>query len=165
MSQEYESALSSIWRADEANAIACIETMKNIDEVDDDYKMTLLNQAVIGGLLKVVNVLINKGANVNIRDRYGFTALNYAVQNYNVEAAKILIDNGADVHSKDKWGNNIINKATFESKGRGEIIKLLLAAGANPYEENDHGVNAIKLAETIGNYDVKQFFNNMLDQY
>jgi hypothetical protein len=48
--------------------------------------------------------------------------------------------------------------ATFESKGRGDLIRLLLAKGADPDAPNGSGVSPRHLAERIGNYEVKGFF-------
>lgn len=51
--------------------------------------------------LEVLNILIKKGANVNIRDKNGWAPLH---QTSNLEAAKLLIDNGADVNIKNNYG-------------------------------------------------------------
>ena len=42
--------------------------------------------------------------------------------------------------------------------GNGSVIKLLLGAGANPNAENKSGVSPASLANTIGNYNVAQFY-------
>lgn len=49
----------------------------------------------------------------------------------------------------------------FPSRGRGEIIKLLLEYGADKDRVNNHGVSPYALAQTIANYDVRQFFSVM----
>jgi hypothetical protein len=48
--------------------------------------------------------------------------------------------------------------ATFDSRGRGDVIRLLLSKGADPDAVNDSGGSSRQHAERIGNYDVKQFF-------
>jgi uncharacterized protein len=58
----------------------------------------------------------------------------------------------------DRHGNTPLFRAVFESNGRGEIVKMLRAAGANPERENIHGVSPAQLARTIANYDVAQYF-------
>ena len=69
---------------------------------------------------------------------------------------KTLLENGALTEVKDSFGNTPLFRAVFNSKGEGDIIKLLLVAGANP--DSEHGVSPRASASTIGNYDVKQFF-------
>lgn len=44
-------------------------------------------------------------------------------------------------------------------EGRGEIIKLLILNGADPNNANSSGITPYKLAHTIANYNVKQFFD------
>jgi ankyrin repeat protein len=70
----------------------------------------------------------------------------------------LLINSGAKVDAADKYGNTPLGRATFNSRGRGEVIRILLDHGANRDLPNKSGVSPVKLANTIGNYDVKQFF-------
>lgn len=91
----------------------------------------------------------------------GFTALHYCAQNQYVDIAKVLIDAGANVDVKDVHGNTPLFKAVFYSKGKTEMIKLLLEAGANPDEKNKSDVSPKELAESIGNFDVTECFNDI----
>ncbi|MDQ1086662.1 ankyrin repeat protein [Siphonobacter sp. BAB-5404] len=59
---------------------------------------------------------------------------------------------------QDKYGNTPLWRATFESKGREDLIRPLLQAGANPYVKNHSGISPYDLALAIANYDVKSFF-------
>ena len=67
-------------------------------------------------------------------------------------------DIAARVDLKDSNGNTALFRAVFNSKGEGTIIKQLLASGSDPDQKNNHGVSPRILADTIGNYDVKQYF-------
>jgi len=50
-------------------------------------------------------------------------------------------------------------RAAFACDGkRGDMIKLLLKHGASTTQPDKHGVSPLKLAKTIGHYDVAQFF-------
>jgi hypothetical protein len=42
--------------------------------------------------------------------------------------------------------------------GRGDLIELLRARGADPRKENAHGQSPLGPARLIGNHDVAQFF-------
>jgi ankyrin repeat protein len=94
------------------------------------------------------------------QDSGGYTALHFAAQNFHVETVKALLKAGAAVDVPDNFGNSALGRATFNSRGRGDIIHLLLGSGADPNRPNKSGISPLKLAQTIGNYDVKQFFGN-----
>jgi len=49
----------------------------------------------------------------------------------------------------------------FSSRGVGEVIKLLRAHGADPNAQNARGMSPLKLARTIANFDVRQFFKDL----
>ena len=52
----------------------------------------------------------------------------------------------------------MISRAVYDSMGRGEVIEILLAHGADPTIPNKSGISAIMLADKITDQDVKQFF-------
>jgi ankyrin repeat protein len=62
------------------------------------------------------------------------------------------------VDKQDADGNTPLWRAVFESRGEGETISTLLAAGANPDLPSKSGVSARDLAARIGNFDVARFF-------
>lgn len=130
---------------------------RNTINIQDKDGRTPLIHAVVDDKLNIIKLLVEKGADINIQDSVGYTALHYASQNFSLETLKILLDNGAKIDIQDVHGNTPLFRAVFNSKGRGEVINLLLEYGANKYIENKYGVSPLKLSETIGNYDVKQF--------
>lgn len=103
--------------------------------------------------------LIELGHDPNAQDAQGWAPLHFAAQEWSEAAARVLIENGADVELQDAYGNTPLGRAVFASEGRGELIRLLLAAGADPDRQNHHEVSPRSLAETIGNYDVAQYFD------
>ncbi|MDT0630091.1 ankyrin repeat domain-containing protein, partial [Alteromonas sp. W364] len=107
-----------------------------------------------------IKALIKMGFDVNKEDNRGWTPLHFAAQENAVEATSELLRLGAKVDLKDYFGNTALFRAVFCSRGKGDIIQLLLRAGSDPDLENNHGVSPRKLASTIGNFDVKQFFEN-----
>jgi uncharacterized protein len=96
--------------------------------------------------------------NLDTKDSKGWTLLHYAAQYLTVEIGQILISKGADVNAKDDFGNNVLWRATFSSQGKGEFIDLLLRNGADKFAKNKSGISPVDLANTISNYDVKQYF-------
>ena len=75
----------------------------------------------------------------------------------------LLLERGAIVDAPDKHGNTPLNRAVYNSKGRGEVIALLRAAGANATLNNRYGISPLSMALTISNYNVRQFFVDLDD--
>lgn len=130
---------------------------KNIDNVDRDNR-SLIFHAILAGNTPIVKLCISKNAQINIQDKMGWYPLHYAAQNYQVEIAQLLIENNAEIEAKDHYGNTVLWRAVFASEGKGDMIKLLLLKGANPDNINNSGISPLKLATTIANYNLLQFF-------
>lgn len=141
------------------------EFAKNVDLIIDTNevnreKQSLAFTSIAKENLFALKLLADRGADLNIKDRGGWSLLHLAASFRNFEICSFLIEHGADVNAKDGFGCNVIFRAAFSSRGEGEIIKLLLAAGADPTIKNNHGVSAIDVANRIANYNVKQFFDD-----
>lgn len=63
----------------------------------------------------------------------------------------------------NSYGNTPLFTAVFNSRGHGELIKLLRHHGADPSRPNSTGQTPIGLARLIANYDVAQFFADLID--
>ncbi|WBA44204.1 ankyrin repeat domain-containing protein [Hymenobacter canadensis] len=124
----------------------------------DSSGRTVLSLVVNYGDATMLQWVLSKGPALDQPDRNGWTALHFAAQAHAVEMAALLLAAGATVDAPDAYGNTPLWRAAFESRGRGAMLQLLLAHGANPDQANDSGVSPGKLAETIANFNVKQFF-------
>jgi ankyrin repeat protein len=122
----------------------------------DEDKRTPLIEAAIDNRIDDARSLLDRGADINAQA--GFTPLHYAAQNQFPELAALLIEHGANLELEDKFGNTPLWRATMHAKGRGEVIKLLLAAGADRHHRNKSDASPLDVAETIANYDMKQFY-------
>lgn len=149
---------AAVARNDSKEAIRLLEAGFNPDTKDPDGRTALMH-AVIDGKDELVQLLIARGSDVNIQDEQGFSALHFAAQDFRATAAMAILQAGARVDLRDKYGNTPLFRAVFNSRGRGEIIKLLLEHGADRNAKNNSGKSPLDLANTIGNYDVKQFFS------
>jgi ankyrin repeat protein len=127
-----------------------------VDALDKGGR-TALFYAVMEGDSAIVEELIRHGANPNAQDKNLETPLHFAAREYQLAAAKRLIEEGANPNAQDNHGNTPLGRAVFESRGRGDMIKLLLSAGADKYLKNKHGTSPNDLAGNIANYDVSIF--------
>lgn len=132
--------------------------MENIDlnPLDEDGRTPLIH-SVIDGMYDFIGVLLEYGAAINVSDELGYTALHYSAQSYDLRATELLLASGAEVNVLDNHGNTPLFKAVFNSAGRGDVIKLLIAHGADKHSKNYHGVSPFELAKTIGNYNIVQY--------
>ena len=93
--------------------------------------------------------LLNAGADVHVTDKNGVTALHHAVRFRSPNAVKTLIEHGANVNQAcRRSGSTPLHRAVTTTGAPGtagkrpealEIIRLLLAAGADPSMTNKVG--------------------------
>ena len=122
---------------------------------------TPLHYAALKDDLGTATRLIGEGANPNVADRAGLTPLHFAAQEGSLSVARALLEGGADVSAEDRHGNTPLWTAVFNSRGRGDIITLLRDRGADPSHRNQHGKTPFDLAQTIANYPVAQWFDDL----
>jgi ankyrin repeat protein len=94
---------------------------------------------------------------IKTKGRKGWTLFHYAAEYQNVSIGKELLSKGADLNAKDDFGNNVLWRAIFSSKVKGEFIQFLIENGADKFAENNSGISPMDLADTIDNYNVKQY--------
>ena len=67
--------------------------------------------------------MIDKGANVFVKDKNGYTALINATKNGYKDTVKVLLNNDADVYAKAKGGMTAMDAALLN--GYAEIAEIL----------------------------------------
>ena len=94
---------------------------------------------------KIVRLLIQKGADVNVRDQYGDTPLHQALWGADFDKiAWLLIQQGANVNARDKEGKTPLHKAR-DSK----IVQLLIQKGADVNARDKKGRTPLSIALRI----------------
>lgn len=86
----------------------------------NEYGLTMLHFAAAGGKLKIVQWLLEQGANINCVTNDNVTPLHFAAKNNKIEIVQYLVNNGATIDIKDKNG-----KTPRESTKDEKIIKIL----------------------------------------
>ena len=98
------------------------------EDLNDGTKFPL-HSAARHGYLDIVKVLIESGANVEVKEEnYDCTPLHYAASNEHLEITKLLVEKKADVNSMNKSNETPLHYTTFHSHL--EITKLLIENGA-----------------------------------
>ena len=107
----------------------------------------LLMYAALYASTECMQLLIEKGSNVNAKNRLDETALMWAV--HDLAKMKLLIRHGADVNAKAKSGNTPLLIAAV-GQGKYEAVKLLLDNGAGALAINNRKENALMRAALFG---------------
>ncbi|MHB9146849.1 MAG: ankyrin repeat domain-containing protein [Candidatus Amoebophilus sp.] len=99
----------------------------NIDVVDNEGN-TPLHWAAQNGNIKIVALLLAKGAYVNATDNEGNTSLHVAAKFGHKNIASLLLGRQADVNAKDKNGLSPVHFAI--QNGHSDLLELLIQRGA-----------------------------------
>lgn len=91
---------------------------------------TCLHEAALWGKLNVLNLLLDKGIDVNVRDNSGKTPLHKAATN-SFESCKLLLEKGADINAKDNRGKTPLDCVDeLNLRVKEEIRQFLIDNGA-----------------------------------
>jgi ankyrin repeat protein len=85
--------------------------------------VTPLHSAAAGNSAEIVHLLLEAGADPNVRQNGGFTALQAAAQNGDATMARDLLDHGAEVDAATEDGRTAL--AIAEEQGHDEVAALL----------------------------------------
>ena len=109
----------------------------------------LLLDAALKGETEIADLLISKGADVNVRDQSGGTPLHAAALKGRTAIAKLLLDHGAAVDARDNDGLTPLDTAAIS--GAAEVAALLLDRGADSEaRDRDSGATPLYQAAAWG---------------
>ena len=111
-----------------------------------------LVEAAKSGTLEAVKQLLEAGAFVDARGSYNNTPLIWAAYRGRVDIVKLLLDKGATVDlTADDHGTALHNVVAFAPRQyTEEVVRVLLARGANPNISDGSGNTPLWVAERRG---------------
>ena len=89
---------------------------------------TMLSWAAAEGHLKVVELLVSHGADVNVQGELYGNALQAASAKGHEKVVEMLVSHGADVNAQGGLYNNALQAAS--SEGRKKVVEMLVSYGA-----------------------------------
>jgi len=125
---------------------------------------SMLSTAVKHNDIEVVEFLVTKNADINIKDNHNTTPLLLASENNYLDIVKILLScSNIDVNCSDKDGDNSLIVASW--KNYPQIIKLLIENNIDIEHKNNIGKTAIdySIENGISLEDIEKLYKKKLD--
>ncbi len=119
----------------------------------DEGGSTPLHHAAGYGPLANVDLLINKGADVNAKNRRGSTPLHWAI--HDEAKVRLLLAKGADVNAKQAQGRTPLFLVAMLGDSV-STMRLLFARGADPNLASANGQTPLMMAAARGNVEGMQ---------
>ena len=114
---------------------------------------TALIIASIKGNKNIVILLLDNGAEIDIKNNNGNTALMLASNYGHKDIVELLLDNGANYNIVN---HGIQNTALMmaSNNGHADVVQLLLNKGSDPNKINEEGTTALMIASYNGYTDI-----------
>ena len=109
-----------------------IENCKLPINEKDIYGQNPIYYAARDGHLNLCELLVKKGADVNLEDKYGQTCIFYAIREGHYDIVEFLIKHGANVNKSDKKKQTPVSYAMKNNKDK--IVELLVNNGGRKPE-------------------------------
>ena len=116
----------------------------------DEYGRIPLHYASADGHFGVVVQLLESGSSIDAQDDNGWTALHFAAQGGHAEIVEELLRRGASPKLVTSCGNSPLWVGLKNIRGDFTIVKMLMAAGADPDCKNVDGRSPRDIAVTMG---------------
>lgn len=139
-----------IYQAIRTNDLARLKTLvatRADANVADQSGETPLMSAAAAGSIDAMQLLVDRGADVNAQNAFGSTALIWSVTD--LAKTRLLLDRGAKVDTATKTGRTALFVATM-SDNSAPIVRLLMAKGADPKVVDAFRTTTV-MAAAIGN--------------
>ncbi|WP_265025524.1 ankyrin repeat domain-containing protein [Wolbachia endosymbiont (group A) of Bibio marci] len=111
---------------------------------DSPKEFTLLHFAVNFGDINVTKLLLEEGADIDIKDQNKNTSLHLAASNGHTDTVKLLMEKGSDLSVVNKEGNTSLHLAA--SNGHTDTVKLLMEKGSDLSAVNKNGDTPLNIA-------------------
>ncbi|XGW15012.1 hypothetical protein V3C99_000915 [Haemonchus contortus] len=125
--------------------VVAVFNLPNCDiECRDAFGRTPIIAAARCAHVGLIDMLLNKGANINQRDDHGWTALAHAIHKNHLSSVQLLLDRNAEITGKDRSGKTLAHIACASACR--SIVDRLLEEGMLIEEPDDDGMYPVQIA-------------------
>lgn len=130
-------------------------TKRNVNLVDEDG-YTLLGRAATATdvNMKIVRLLLKRGADANFRLREGWTLLHFAADQLRKDLLLELLRAGCDPNAVNEAGQTVLSMVLWAFNLKKDLIAALVQHGADPKAKDGSGESAIEIATRTGQLDL-----------
>lgn len=125
--------------------------LNGVDEQEGQSGRTALHLACLYGYVKIAQLLLAKGADVNKTDNQQSTSLHLATDEGHFRVVRLLVNSGADVKTVDERSYSPLHYAAL--KGYTTTCRLLLSKGADPDVRTHQNWTSMHLAALKGHHE------------
>lgn len=120
-----------------------------------NYSVTLGEGIPSEANVEVIQLLLDRGANLQHQDVWGETPLFFSVRTGQIDITHLLLACGANVDHQNSVGRTPIYLAI--TKGDLEMVRLLMDKGANIYHQDNCGIRPLVMASQRSHWHVVHF--------
>jgi ankyrin repeat protein len=106
----------------------------------------------------IARVLLDHGANSDVKDQDGRTAFRHAIDAANRQMVDLFVAKGANVNAKGQDNSTPLHQAAMS--GRRDIVEILLANGADVTIKDGRGRTPVNLASERGHAAIEQILTD-----
>ncbi len=164
MTDEYgHTALISAILANNEDCVALLlNSGADFEKPCDFTKWTPVHNAAVTGNVRILNKLIEAGADIHAIDKDGASALSLAALNGSTDCVRLLIDAGVDVNTPDE---NSLTTPLMHAIAIGNVrcVELLIEADADIYREDLGGRTAFNESSRINGKTIQALLDDRHD--
>lgn len=144
--------LAAFNKSMEALRILLLQPNMDVNRLNGPHNELALHAACSKGLYDAVELLLENGSLVNVRDSLGHTPLTNAIFSNSLPSVEYLINGGkANVAVIDDQGNNLLHLAA--SNNFSAAVPLLVENGVSVDDHNQRGLSPLAIAISLGYID------------